>query len=92
MKEKYTISKQYMLVGLEEKGKVDLYTLLELPAHHRKVLVAIGEKSEGLTIGQTVEATLEITIENESFDLKEGRKFVEVARKFIRSVKPVSEK
>ncbi|HFJ9344438.1 hypothetical protein PDK93_27825 [Bacillus cereus] len=87
MKERYSVIQKYMVAGVEEKEKVSLYTLIEIPAVKKRMVVCIGNKVENLVVGQTYEVELEISIETKRFDTKDGMKYVDVASKFVRDIR-----
>lgn len=87
MKERYSVIQNYMVAGVEEKEKVSLYTLIEIPAVKKRMVVCIGNKVENLVVGQTYEVELEISIETKRFDTKDGMKYVDVASKFVRDIR-----
>jgi hypothetical protein len=88
MKERYSVTQKYMVAGVEEKEKVSLYTLIEVPAIKKRMVVCIGNKVDGLVVGQdqTYEVELDISIETKKFDKKDGVKYVDVASKFVRDI------
>jgi hypothetical protein len=86
MKERYSVTQKYMVAGVEEKEKVSLYTLIEVPAIKKRMVVCIGNKVDGLVVGQTYEVELDISIETKKFDTKDGVKYVDVASKFVRDI------
>ncbi|GAB6563558.1 hypothetical protein [Bacillus cereus] len=87
MKERYSVTQKYMVAGVEEKEKVSLYTLIEVPAIKKRMVVCIGNKVDGLVVGQTYEVELDISIETKKFDTKDGVKYVDVASKFVRDIR-----
>ncbi|GAB6464385.1 hypothetical protein bcgnr5390_66540 [Bacillus luti] len=87
MKERYSVTQKYMVAGVEEKEKVSLYTLIEVPAIKKRIVVCIGNKVDGLVVGQTYEVELDISIETKKFDTKDGVKYVDVASKFVRDIR-----
>lgn len=88
---KFAINKKYILVKVEEKEKVNLYTLVDNETYEK--VRTIGVKPE-LKIEERslVEVEINIRIESERFDLKNNeKKFVEVASLFITSIKKVKQ-
>lgn len=86
---KFKVTEKYMLAKAEDKGKVTLYTLLELPSFNK--IVGVGNKPEKeLQERATVEATLSVNTKSERLKLDGGEvKFVETANVFIEEVKEV---
>lgn len=90
MKERYSFEKEYLVAKTENKGKVMLYTLLEVGTFNK--MVAIGNITEGLKEMDKVTVKIDITIENKRLELKNGDvKFTDVASKFIDKVEKVKE-
>ncbi|BCC09606.1 hypothetical protein BCJMU51_p66 (plasmid) [Bacillus cereus] len=87
MKERYSVTQKYMVAGVDEKEKVSLYTLIEVPAIKKRMVVCIGNKVDGLVVGNTYEVELDISIETKKFDTKDGVKYVDVASKFVRDIR-----
>ncbi|MDZ4508201.1 hypothetical protein ORM40_26380 [Bacillus cereus] len=87
MKERYSVTQKYMVAGVDEKEKVSLYTLIEVPAIKKRMVVCIGNKIDGLVVGNTYEVELDISIETKKFDTKDGVKYVDVASKFVRDIR-----
>jgi len=87
MKESDSVRQKDMVAGVEEKEKFSLYTLIEIPAVKKRMVVCIGNKVENLVVGQTYEVELEISIETKRFDTKDGMKYVDVASKFVRDIR-----
>lgn len=91
MKEKYSISKDFILAKAEDKGSVTLFTLLD--SGNFKPIVAVGNKVEGIELMSKVTAKIDITIESKRLELKDGKvEFLEVARKFVDKVELIKDK
>jgi hypothetical protein len=92
VKERYSFEKKYILAKAEDKGKVMLYTLLEVGTFNKTV--AIGNKSEeAIPEMSEVLVKIDITLENHRLELKDGStKFLDVANKFIDYVKVIDNK
>lgn len=90
MKERYSIQKEYLIAKAEDKGKVMLYTLLDVGTFNKTV--AIGNKNEGIKEMKKARIKLDITIENQRIELKDGSvKFIDIASKFVDTVEMIEE-
>lgn len=90
MKERYSIEKECLVAKAEPKGKVMLYTLLDVGTFNKSVM--IGNPTEGLREMERVIVKFDITLENQRLELKNGEvKFVELASKFINEVRKEGE-
>ncbi|RYI24972.1 hypothetical protein EVU96_25275 [Bacillus infantis] len=88
---KFTIKKKFMLAKIDEKEKVNLYTLLDTDTFEKftsigtKVLKNIEERT-------IVEAEVTIRTSPENFILKSGEtKWVETCNTFITELKAVKD-
>jgi hypothetical protein len=85
---KFSVTQKFLIGKVEDKGNVNLYTLLDTDFNK---LVAVGVKED---IGERslVEVELVITTNSEKFELKNGQfKFVNAANLFIKSLKVVKD-
>ncbi|PYH25275.1 hypothetical protein US8_03938 [Bacillus altitudinis] len=79
---KFTIQGYYVVAKVEEKGKVNLYTLLDEVRFEKIVL--IGNKVEGIEGLDLVEAEIYLTIKAERKKL-----FINNANLFLRNLSKV---
>ncbi|MCY7499156.1 MULTISPECIES: hypothetical protein [Bacillus] len=79
---KFTIQGYYVIAKVEEKGKVNLYTLLDEVRFEKIVL--IGNKVEGIEGLDLVEAEIDLTIKAERKKL-----FINNANLFLRNLSKV---
>ncbi|MFA1512446.1 hypothetical protein ACDN41_24745 [Priestia aryabhattai] len=85
---KFTIQGYYVVAKVEEKGKVNLYTLLDEVRFEKIVL--IGNKVEGIEGLDLVEAEIDLTIKAERIEAAEGKKlFINNANLFLRNLRKV---
>ncbi|HFK1501377.1 TPA: hypothetical protein ACGXMW_005835 [Bacillus paranthracis] len=86
---KFTINKKFILVRVEEKEKVNRYTLVDNETCQK--VQTIGVKPENkIEERSLVEAEVTVRLQSERFELKNNeKKFVEVANLFISSIKKV---
>ncbi|CAM4361850.1 MULTISPECIES: hypothetical protein [Bacillus cereus group] len=86
---KFTINKKFILAKVEEKEKVNLYTLVDNDNYEK--MTAIGVKSESkIEERSLVEAEVSIRTQSERFELKNNeKKYVEVASFFVSSIQKV---
>ncbi|QIZ40512.1 hypothetical protein BHV55_01950 [Bacillus sp. RZ2MS9] len=85
---KFTIQGRYVVAKVEEKGKVNLYTLLDSNRFEKMVL--IGNKVEGINNLDLIEAGIDLTIKAERIETAEGKTvFINTANSFLRSIQKV---
>ncbi|HFK1501364.1 hypothetical protein [Bacillus cereus] len=86
---KFTINKKFILAKVEEKEKINLYTLVDNDNYEK--ITTIGVKPE-LKIEERslVEAEVSIRTQSERFELKNNeKKYVEVASFFVSKIQKV---
>lgn len=69
---KFDINKQFILLKVDEKSTVNLYTLIDSESGDK--VVTIGVKETELKNRDLVDVTLSIRTQNEKFDTKDGVK------------------
>lgn len=84
---KFDINKQFIVLKVDEKSTVNLYTLIDSETGDK--VVSIGVKETGLRNRDLVEVTLSIRTQNEKFDTKDGVKYVEVLNTFVSKISKV---
>ncbi|WP_404428054.1 hypothetical protein LG296_21260 (plasmid) [Ureibacillus chungkukjangi] len=86
---KFTINKKFILGKVEEKGTVNLYTLLDVDTLDK--VVSIGGKFKDLTERKTYDVEITIRMSAERFETKSGeRKYLDVANTFISKFEEVA--
>lgn len=86
---KFDINKQFIVLKVDEKSTVNLYTLIDSETGDK--VVAIGVKETELKNRDLVDVTLSIRTQNEKFDTKDGVKYVEVLNTFVSKISKVKE-
>ncbi|AYV69392.1 hypothetical protein C2I06_22495 [Niallia circulans] len=87
---KFSIQQRYILARIEEKGKVNLYTLLDSKRYEKMVL--IGNKVDGVKTWDLVDAEIDLTLKVERIETLEGKTiFVNIANSFLRNLQKVGE-
>lgn len=86
---KFDISKQFIVLNVEEKKTVNLYTLIDVETGDK--VVSIGIKTNELKVRDLVDVTLSTKIKNERFDTKNGVKYVEVVNTFVSEIGKVKD-
>lgn len=84
---KFEINKTFILLKVDEKKTVNLYTLIDSETGDK--VVAIGVKETGLNDRDLVDVTLSLRTENEKFDTKDGVKYVEKLNTFVSKISKV---
>lgn len=84
---KFDINKQFIVLKVDEKKTVNLYTLIDAETGDK--VVAIGVKETELKNRDLVDVTLSIRTQNEKFDTKDGVKYVEVLNTFVSKISKV---
>lgn len=85
---KFNIEKQYALLKVEEKAKVDLYHLIDLDNGDK--VTALGAKSEEKLNQLDVAAvTLTLNINTEKVGTGDNSKYLQVAKIFISKIEKV---
>ncbi|BCD33086.1 hypothetical protein BC30102_p122 (plasmid) [Bacillus cereus] len=88
---KFVINKKFMVAKIDEREKVNLYTLLDVDTFEK--FISIGTKTiEDIEERVIVEAEISIRTYPERFALKTGEtKFVETINTFVTELKKVTE-
>lgn len=82
---KFVIEKNYMILKVDEKAKVDLYTLIDLEDGTK--ITAIGAKSEDeLKRLDVVAATITLNVKAE----KKGEEYLQTVSTFVSKVEKVT--
>lgn len=82
---KFTIQGRYMLASIEEKGRVNLYTLLDSKRYEKTVL--IGNKIEGVNAWELVDAEIDLAVKAERIETIEGKTlFINTTNLFLKSL------
>lgn len=82
---KFTIVKKFILGRVEDKGTVNLYTLLDVDTLDK--FVFIGGKFKDLEEKQVYDFEISIRMSSERFETKTGeRKYLDVANTFVSKV------
>lgn len=85
---KFNVEKQYALLKVEEKAKVDLYHLIDLDNGDK--VTALGVKSEEKFNQLDVAAvTLTLNINTEKVGTGDNSKYLQVAKIFISKIEKV---
>lgn len=85
---KFQIEEKFILLKVEEKESVNLYTLINNETGDK--IVAIGVKEAGLKSRDLVNVTLSVRTQNEKFDTKkDGVKYVETLNMFVSRINKV---
>lgn len=82
---KFTIKKTFLLAKVDEKAKVNLYTLLDVETFDK--VIVIGTKDTDVVEKDTVQAEISFSLTNEKLILSTGEtRYVDVAQKFVTSI------
>nr|WP_192957026.1 hypothetical protein [Bacillus licheniformis] len=84
---KFDINKQFIVLKVDEKSTVNLYTLIDSETGDK--VVSIGVKETELKNRDLADVTLSIRTQNEKFDTKDGVKYVEVLNTFVSKISKV---
>lgn len=86
---KFTIEKSFMVLKVDPKEKVDLYTLIDLENGDKTT--SVGNKClEDLKQFDVVKVTIAINVKQEKIETKkDGDKYLQLANIFISSVEKV---
>ena len=85
---KFDINKQFIVLKVDEKATVNLYTLIDAESGDK--VVSIGVKEGSLSNRDLVDATLSIRTQNEKFETKnDGVKYVETLNTFVSKISKV---
>ncbi|AUO12205.1 hypothetical protein [Priestia megaterium] len=83
---KFIVQGSYVVAKIEEKEKVNLYTLLDNKRYEKIIL--IGNKVKGIKIWDIVDAEIDLKIVSERIETIEGKTiFVNTANSFLKSMK-----
>ena len=87
---KYIIEKNYMVLKVDKKAKVDLYTLIDLEQGDK--VTAVGVKcEEELKHLDVVHAVIALTVKTEKVTTKkDGDKYIQTANTFVSSIEKVT--
>lgn len=88
---KYIVEKNFMVLKVDQKDKVDLYTLIDLESGDKTT--AVGNKSpQELNQLDIVRVSITINVKQEKIETKnEGDKYIQLANVFVSSVKKLNE-
>ncbi|EEM91481.1 hypothetical protein BK749_01600 [Bacillus thuringiensis serovar vazensis] len=85
---KFIIQGRYVVAKIEEKGKVDLYTLIDSKRYDKMVI--IGNKVKDVKVWDSVDAEIDLRIIPERIETIDGKTvFVNAANSFLRHLKKV---
>lgn len=85
---RFDINKQFIVLKVDEKKTVNLYTLIDSETGDK--VVSIGVKETELKDRDLVDVTLSIRTQNEKFDTKDdGVKYVEILNTFVSKISKV---
>lgn len=86
----FEINKKFILLKVEEKSKVNLYTLIDNESGDK--VVAVGVKNNNFVMLDRVDVTLSFKTQNQKFDTKnDGVKFVETLNVFVSRISKVKD-
>ena len=87
---KYIIEKNYMILKVVQKEKVDLYTLIDLDEGDK--VTAVGVKcEEELKRLDVVSVVISLTVKTEKITTKkDGDKYIQVANTFVSAIEKVT--
>jgi len=85
---RYSIEGRFVLAKAEEKGKVNLYTLLDGKRYEKMVL--IGTKITGIEPWDLVDVEIDLTIKSERIETIDGKiMYLDVVQSFLKNMKKV---
>lgn len=87
---RFTVKKTFLLVKVDKKEKVNIYTLLDSNTFDK--FICIGTKDTDVQEKDTVEAEVSISLQSEKLILSNGEtRYLDVANKFVTSVQKVKQ-
>lgn len=82
------VTKRVLVLSMEEKKNSNLYNFIDLETN--SVFTALGVKKE-IKLHTPIEAILNISIDNELLELKDGtRKFVNTSKIFVEELRDLA--
>lgn len=85
---RFTVKKKFLVAKIDEKTKVNLYTLLDTDNFDK--FIAVGTKETDVVEKDTAEVEISVSLTNERFVLSNGEtRFLDVANKFVSSIQKV---
>ncbi|MFU8692669.1 hypothetical protein ACNA6I_22865 [Rossellomorea sp. FS2] len=84
---KFEIEKKYLVLKVEEKANVNLYTLIDNETGDK--VVSIGVKEKSIKNFDFSKVLITIRTQTEKFETKNGVKYVEVLNTFVSKIEKV---